>query len=81
MALDRAYSNVRFSFGKYKDHLVHNIVQGDPGYVVWFFENVEGAERYVTVGQYNEAQDGVEHWESLRDELEGLGGSPEWWKD
>jgi len=74
-------SGNKFTFGKYKDSYVCHIVQTNPGYVVWFFENVEGAERYVTEDQYQDAQQGVEDFEELRSNVEGVGSGPDWWKD
>lgn len=74
-------SSIKFPFGRYKDRYVCHIVQTDPHYVVWFFENVEGAEKWVTEAHYQGAHQNAEDFDDWRRDLEGIGCGPEWWKD
>lgn len=74
-------SNKRFTFGKHKDLLVSDVAVTNPGYIVWFFENVEDPERFVTEAQYQEAQQDMGEIEDLYRELDGMSPGPEWWKD
>ena len=44
----------KFKFGKYKDQEVTDILEKDPDYIVWFYENVEKQD-IVDEDDYEEA--------------------------
>lgn len=49
---DAEIENTPLPFGKYKGMTAANIAKENSGYIVWVYENVNNAKRYVTRSLY-----------------------------
>ena len=49
-------NRLKFIYGKYKGEAVADVARKDPGYIVWFFETVAEAEKFIDADLFHECE-------------------------